>query len=92
MAVRLSIGAGRKHIVGQLLVESMLLGSLGGAAGLLVARWTLVGMAAILPAGDVEISSLQLDTDMLRVCGGIVFGTGCCSGCFPRSTARVRTS
>ena len=41
MAVRLSIGAGRRHIIGQLLVESMLLGVIGGIGGLLVARWTL---------------------------------------------------
>ena len=43
MAVRLSIGAGRRHIVGQLLLESMLLGVMGGIGGLLVARWTLSG-------------------------------------------------
>ena len=51
MAVRLSIGAGRRHIIGQLLGESMLLGVMGGIGGLLVARWSLTAMAAIIPGG-----------------------------------------
>src|SRR5688500_15762841 len=57
MAVRLSIGAGRKHIVTQLLTESMLLALAGGAAGLVLARWTLGAMQAILPgAADTQLS------------------------------------
>src|SRR6185437_14671240 len=41
MAVRLSIGANRAQLVGQLLLESLLLAAFGGIAGLIVAHWTL---------------------------------------------------
>ena len=92
MAVRLSIGAGRKHIVSQLLVESMLLAIVGGAAGLIIARWTLAGMAAILPSGTVDNLALQLDSDMLAFAAALSVATACCSGCFQPCTARVHTS
>ena len=49
MAVRLSIGASRWQVLRQLLTESCMLALLGGAAGLLVARWTLTGIVALLP-------------------------------------------
>src|SRR5947209_19259015 len=49
MAVRLSIGASRWQLAAQLLTESMLLAAAGGAAGLLVAQWTLNLIASMLP-------------------------------------------
>ena len=71
MAVRLSIGAGRRHIVTQLLTESLLLAIAGGAGGLLVARWTLTAMSLLLPDGAGETLSLALDADMLLVAAGL---------------------
>src|SRR4029079_6841374 len=49
MAVRLSLGATRRQLIGQVLTESMLLALLGGVAGIVVAHWTLAGITAILP-------------------------------------------
>src|SRR5207247_5532777 len=50
MAVRLSIGASRAGLIGQLLTESLVLAAFGGLAGLLVARWTLALIMALLPS------------------------------------------
>ena len=83
MAVRLSIGAGRRHIVSQLLTESLLLAIAGGVGGLLVARWTLTAMSRCCPGGATETLSLALDSDMLLVAAGLSVGTGLLFGLFP---------
>ncbi|MEO7144675.1 MAG: ABC transporter permease [Bryobacteraceae bacterium] len=52
MALRLALGAGRMRIARQLIVESLTLAALGGAAGLLVAAWTDHLLLRFLPTGD----------------------------------------
>jgi predicted permease len=57
-AIRLAIGAGRGRLVRQFLTESLLLGSIGGAAGLLVAGW---GSQVLLVLASNPSSPLTID-------------------------------
>jgi macrolide transport system ATP-binding/permease protein len=81
MAVRLSIGAGRWRVVRQLLTESLLLASLGGAAGSLFAVWGIRFLTTVLAAGsrgftlhaelNVHVLAAAL---LLTLTTGLVFG------------------
>src|SRR6185295_17230935 len=52
IAVRLALGASRARIVGQLLVESVMLAAIGGLLGLAVAMWTTRFLLRFLPTTD----------------------------------------
>jgi predicted permease len=83
MAVRLSIGAKRSHLIGQLLTESMVLAALGGLAGLVVARWTLDLIASILPAEAAQSLQFRLDPAVLGFAALVTIATGVLFGLFP---------
>lgn len=74
LSVRLALGATRQRLIRQLLTESLLLASIGGALGVLVAYW---GRQA-LPGARTEMASLdwRILAFVLLVTGitGIVFG------------------
>src|SRR5215510_13654409 len=63
MAIRLALGAPRRRLLRQLLIESLLLAALGGAAGLLLGQWGLEGLTRLLPQSYYAYYQLQ---DQLR--------------------------
>ena len=80
LAVRSALGAGRWRIARELLIESLTLGLLGGAAGVAVAYAGLRLLTAIGPAELPRLSEISLDgrsiafTLILSVLSGLFFG------------------
>jgi predicted permease len=83
MAIRVSIGASRWQLMGQLLTESLLLATLGAAAGLLVARWTLDLIQSLLPSDASDSMQFGLDGSVLIFTAALALGTGLLFGLFP---------
>jgi predicted permease len=83
MAVRLSLGASRQRLVKQLMVESLVLAILGGLVSLLVARWTLSGIAALLTSDAVQTLELRVQVPAMLFAAGLALATGVLFGLFP---------
>lgn len=84
IAMRLALGASRWRLVRQLLTESALLASLGGAVGLLVAVWATKLLLAFKPPLPIQITlDLGLDTRVLGFTLGLSFLTGMIAGVLP---------
>ncbi len=83
MGVRLAIGAGRRHLVGQLLTESLLLALMGGAASLVVAGLTLKLLSGLMPTDAATALRFSLQPAVLLFTAAVAVVTGILFGLFP---------
>jgi predicted permease len=82
IATRMALGAGPWRLTGQLLIESLLLAGMGGAAGLLLAWWGSRSSAAFISTGWFGPLSLDVNLDYrvlaftaaVSILTGLLFG------------------
>jgi predicted permease len=80
IAIRTALGAGGLRVVRQLLTESILLGIMGGLAGLAIAKWSLYLVRTINPGNIPRLEDIRINgtvlafTFAISVITSILFG------------------
>jgi predicted permease len=79
ISMRMALGASRGRLVRQLLTESLLLATLGAGAGVLLARWVVNGLLALVvatssPVHAVLNARVLVFTLAMTLVAGILFG------------------
>jgi putative ABC transport system permease protein len=87
VAVRAALGAGRARLLRQFLAEAVLLGLLGGAAGLAAAFWCTKALVALGPASVPRLSEVTIDLRVLAFTFAIAVGTSVLFGLMPALSA-----
>jgi putative ABC transport system permease protein len=81
ISIRAALGASRARLIRQLLTESAVLALCGGFAGVLLARWGLDTLLALVPSTLPRLSEIHLDAGVLvfslalSVIAGLAFGS-----------------
>jgi len=83
VAIRTALGAGGLRIVRQLLTESVLLAVIGGAAGLVIAQWSLYLVRTINPGNIPRLDYIEINGAVLAFTFGISIVTGVLFGVAP---------
>jgi putative ABC transport system permease protein len=85
--MRSALGAGRARMIRQLLTESLLLSTLGGALGILVAEMTVQGLVALSPSELPRTSAINVDGTVFAFALGVTAVIGLLAGVIPALVA-----
>jgi putative ABC transport system permease protein len=83
LAVRAALGAGRWHLVRQLLVETGLLVMIGSVLGLIFSLWSLDAILAVSPATVPRFQETRIDFTALAFTGALAVVAGLAVGLWP---------
>jgi len=83
IAVRTALGAGRWRLVRQFLTENLLLSTMGGAAGLLLAIWGTRALVALSPAHIPRMDAVPIDFRVVPYLFGVTLLTSVAFGLAP---------
>jgi len=83
VAVRTAIGASRGRVLRQLLTESVVLGVVGGAAGVVLAFWGVDLLAAMSPPGTPRLDEVAINATALSFAMALAATTGILFGAVP---------
>jgi putative ABC transport system permease protein len=87
LAVRVALGASRWRLAAQLLVESLVLALVGGAAGLLLASWLIELLAVLAPADIPRLEDVSLSGAALLASVAFTLVTTAVFGLLPALSA-----
>ena len=83
VAIRTALGAGGRRLIRQLLTESILLGLAGGAAGLVIAEWSLYVVRTVNPGNIPRLEAIGIDGSVLAFTLMVSLATGAAFGLAP---------
>lgn len=83
LAIRSALGASRGQLMAQLLTESILLCLAGGAAGIVLAFWSLKLITVLSPANELPFGDAHINVIALLFTGLIAAATGLLAGAWP---------
>ena len=83
LTIRAALGASRARLAGALLLESVLLGLLGGVLGLLLALWGVEGLRALGPDTLPRVDEVGIDARVLVFALLLSLGAGLLFGLAP---------
>jgi predicted permease len=83
MSVRAALGANRRKLIVQLLIENSVLAFAGGVVGLAAVAWTLEAIRTLAPDEFTRFQEVRLDTGAMIFVLVITLVTAVLSGLFP---------